>query len=347
VFNIGNCGNNNDDPNNDPTIEALITNYVNDISLSNRVISKDGPTAEDRALQFLIESDRTFNLTALLLLESTTNNVVKFRIEQRYALLTLFFQQTFTAPWFDRGGWLKAPDECDWFGIDCALINVGEIVGLQNVVSKIGLFDNNVLGTIPPDLVLLTAVTSVRLDENQLTGTLPESIGQWTRLTLFDVNSNTLTGTLPVSMEKWTRLESFAVFSNELSGTLPESILRWTRLKSLGLGSNALTGTLPEDIGKLTALTSFEVSENALTGTLPESIGQWTAMSFFTVRFNSLIGTIPKSIENWGLIASAFFDRNQLIGAMPNGICKNIQGFDSLMSDCLSEISCSCCTKCF
>jgi hypothetical protein len=347
VFRIGKCGNNNDDPNNNPTIEALITNYVNDISLSNRVIIKDGPTAEDRALQFLIESDLTFNLTALLLLESTTNNVVKFRIGQRYALLTLFFQQTFTAPWFDIGGWLEAPDECDWFGIDCALINAGDNVGRQNVVSTIGLFDNNVLGTIPPDLALLTAVTSVKLNQNQLTGTLPESIGQWTRLTLFDVNSNTLTGTLPVSMEKWTRLESFAVFSNELTGTLPESILRWTRLKSLSVGSNALTGTIPEDIGKLTALTLFDVATNALVGTLPESIGQWTAMSFFSVRVNLLVGTIPNSIETWGLIASALFDRNQLIGTMPNGICKNIQGFDGLLSDCLSEISCPCCTFCF
>jgi hypothetical protein len=259
----------------------------------------NGATPEDQALKYLIEEDTTFDPTQISTLKSKTSNVVQFRISQRYALLTLFFQQTAGATWADRTGWLVGNEWDSWFGISCTIKNLGGTVGLQNVVTKIQLYTNDMKGTIPADLGLLTALTYFHVGFNALTGTLPASMGQWTALTYFEVGGNDLTGTLPASMGQWT------------------------------------------------ALTKFGVTFNDLTGTLPASIGQWTALKYFDVYNNALSGTIPASIGYWSQIQVAWFDGNSFTGTMPNGICPYITNGDSLEADCMSEISCSCCTVCW
>jgi hypothetical protein len=317
LFRIGNCSN-------DKTPASTLTNYINQITLSDRTISMNGVTPEDQALKYLIETDQTFSATEILTLSSKTSNVVQFRISQRYALLTLFFQQTVGAQWDDTTGWLVNANECTWYGISCTSIDLGGTVGMQNVVTTVEFYDN-LKGTIPADLGLLTALTSFYVGINALTGTLPASIGQWTALTYFEAYDNELTGTLPASIGQWTALKVFNVFSN------------------------ALTGTLPVSIGQWTALTEFNVNTNSLTGTLPAAIGQWTVLTYFGVFNNALIGTIPASIGNWSLIRSAIFDSNQLTGTMPNGICPYIDATigDVLEADCVICSLDPCCTRCF
>jgi hypothetical protein len=260
------------------TTQSLLTSFINNITLSNRTIVANGPTPEDRALNYLILNDTTFNFSQLLTLNTMMTNMVQFRIRQRYALLTLWFQQAFTnTTWSNINEWLVNANECDnWNGIYCESINLGGTVGMQNVVTAVELFNTNMKGTIPADLGLLTALTYFVVSRNALMGTLPVLIGQWT------------------------------------------------------------------------ALTQFNVGENALTGTLPESIGQWTALQSFSVGLNTLTGTIPASIGNWSQIQVAYFDNNQFTGIMPNGICPYIVRAigEQLEADCLSEITCTCCTFC-
>jgi hypothetical protein len=315
LFRIGNCSN-------DKTPASTLTNYINQITLSDQTISMNGKTPEDQALKYLIETDQTFTATEILTLTSKTSNVVQFRIRQRYAVLTLFFQQTLTLPWKKIDGWLVDANECSWFGISCTSIDLGGTVGFQDVVTDLELSGNNMKGIIPADLGLLTALTDFEVSFNVLTGTLPASIGQWTALTFINVFGNALTGTLPNSIGQWITLEIFSA------------------------GDNALTGLVPASIGQWTALAYFDVGDNSLTGTLPTSIGQWTALENFSVRGNELAGTIPASIVKWSQIGFAYFDGNQFTGFVPNGICPYISGYDELEADCKSEIFCSCCTTC-
>jgi hypothetical protein len=270
LFRIGNCSNNKNDP------ATILTNYINQITLSDQTISMNGATAEDQALKYLIESDQTFAATEILTLSSKTSNVAQFRTSQRYALLTLFFQQTLIQPWKNIDGWLVNANECNnWYGIVCTSIDLGGTVGTQNVVTSVNLSSNNLKGTIPADVGLLDALTYFSVYNNGLTGALPASIGQWT------------------------------------------------------------------------ALTYFSVLNNALTGALPPSIGQWIALTVFSIYNNALTGTIPASIVNWSQIKVAHFDGNQFTGSMPNDICPYISVNDQLEADCKTEITCSCCTKCY
>jgi hypothetical protein len=227
LFRIGNCTNEKINP--VPiTRQSLLTSFINKITLSNRTIAKNGPTPEDQALNYLIVNDTTFNFSQLLTLNSMmTTNIVQFRIRQRYALLTLWFQQAYTnTSWYYRPGWLVNANECgnSWSGVFCTSINLGGTVGMQNVVTQLNLFSNNMKGTIPADLGLLTALTSFAVSDNELTGTLPASIGQWTALTTFGVDNNALTGTIPVSIGNWSQIK-FAYFEgNQFTGTMPNGI---------------------------------------------------------------------------------------------------------------------------
>jgi hypothetical protein len=234
-----------------PTTQVLLTSFINNITLSNRTIAANGPTPEDLALNYLIVNDTTFNFSQLLTLNSMMTNMVQFRIRQRYALLTLWFQQAFTnTTWTNRNGWLVNANECgnNWNGIGCASINLGGDVGTQNVVTAVNLFSNNLIGTLPADLGLLTALTYFGVRVNALTGTLPASIGQWTVLTYFGVTGNALTGTLPASIGQWTALKYFRVNGNALTGTIPASIGNWSQIRFAFFQANQFTGAMPDGI---------------------------------------------------------------------------------------------------
>jgi Leucine-rich repeat (LRR) protein len=244
LFRIGSCTNDN------ITTQSLLTSFINNITMSNHTIAKNGPTPEDRALNYLILNDTTFNFSQLLGLNSMMTNMVQFRIRQRYALLTLWFQQAFTnTTWNSENGWLVNGNECDnWRGISCAPVDLRCDVGVQNVVTGLNLFSNNIQGTIPADLGLLTALTNFNVGDNALTGTLPVSIGQWTSLKIFSVSINALTGTLPASIGRWPALTSFGVFNNEMTGTIPASISNWSQIQIAYFDGNQFTGTMPVGI---------------------------------------------------------------------------------------------------
>jgi hypothetical protein len=258
-------------------MQSLLTSFINNITLSNQTIAVNGPTPEDLALNYLIMNDTTFNFSQLLQLNSMMTNMVQFRIRQRYALLTLWFQQTFTSTtWRGTDGWLVNANECDndnsWKGITCTSIDLKGDVGMQNVVTAVQLDENNMMGTIPADLGLLTALKFFRVDDNELIGTLPASIGQWTALTSFNVGANTLMGTLPASIGQWTALSYFGVYVNALTGTLPASIGQWTALTYFGANNNALTGTIPASIGNWSQIQYAYFHENNFTGMMPNGI---------------------------------------------------------------------------
>jgi Leucine-rich repeat (LRR) protein len=228
---------------------STIVAEINNITLSGRklaypptVFAIAASVPEELALQWLIESDPLKLLTV-------ATEPDKFRLRQRYALLTLWFY-TMKKPWTNSSGWLALDDECRWFGITCKATDLGGGTGLQNAVAGIGLQNNTLNGAIPADLGLLTSLQSFDVPHNSLTETLPVSIGLWTALQLVDVSVNELTGTLPVSIGQWTALQSLDMSANGLTGTLPASMVQWTALQQFSVYQNSLNGTLPASIGQ-------------------------------------------------------------------------------------------------
>jgi hypothetical protein len=357
----------------DVMAEQVVADFVNNISYSDQEIIVNGTSAESRALTWLIQEDTLFSKTALLTLNSQEKgNEVSRRVRQRYPLATLWFQQVdengdFVNTWANTSGWLDDESECDWFGIFCDVnINVNQIVFYDYLYGT--KFGNNYVGSIPPDIGLLTSLRNFSLQSNNVSGTIPESLGQCSQMYFFSIQNNSISGTIPSSLGRWTDINAFDVSYNEIIGTIPDSLVSWNKIFLFSVGANMLTGsipslvaqwsglqyfgmnlnqfsyTIPHNIGNLTDLILFAATTNRLTGTLPISIGRMTSLQIFAVNDNLLTGTIPSSVGNWSQISDAFFESNNFTGTMPAGICTNIQTTDTLRSDC--NVDCSCCTLC-
>jgi hypothetical protein len=303
--------NSNSNPTSSEERSVILVEFIKNITLSDESIMVNGTNAESKALTWMLDNFDMLNSTAAMTLNSLTKSPLSFSVQQYYPLLTMWFQQGgVSTKWIDVTGWRVDSNVCNWYGISCQTKDLGDGIGMQNVVTEIDFNNyfnaNNYVGTIPADLGLLTMLGRFDLAFNALTGTLPASIGQWTALTYLDVYYSGLTGTLPASIEQWSKLIHFDV------------------------GYNALTGTLPAFIGQWTVLKSFILSSNELTGTIPSSIGNWSQIQYASFKENNFNGTMPNGICPY-IDAT---DGDELVAG------------DELLADCLSKIICTCCTFC-
>lgn len=86
---------------------------------------------------------------------------------QRFALST-FFISTSGFQWISPLGWNSEIYECYWEGIECN--EEGNVVGLS-------LEANNLAGSLPAEISLLSSLSHLTLDSNQIQGTLPSELG--------------------------------------------------------------------------------------------------------------------------------------------------------------------------
>ncbi|GLT42456.1 hypothetical protein SLA2020_164530 [Shorea laevis] len=93
-------------------------------------------------------------------------------------------------------------------------------LGLQ---ISIDLSGNNLVGSIPEELVLLKGLHNLNLSWNHLSGEIPKNIGQMENLESLDLSQNELSGTIPNSMSSLTKLSHLNLSYNYLSGPIPTS----------------------------------------------------------------------------------------------------------------------------
>jgi Leucine-rich repeat (LRR) protein len=330
-------------------VESVLS-YINTITLSNQTLSYPPGTpgtAEERAVQWLIEDDLT----------TATDDLKTLR--QRYALSILWFIPTpagFGS--YHADTWTTNPDECAWLGVLCdddhrvtSLSMSGNDVwgripddlGLLTANSNLDLPGNKITGTIPSSLAAMTDLGNLNLNGNRLTGTIPSSLGVLTALIILYLQNNQLTGTIPSSMGTLTALTYLDLSGNELNGTIPTSLGLLTAMPSLQLQNNRLNGTIPSSLAAMTALTILWLENNTLTGTIPSSLAAMTALTNLQLRNNQLTGTIPSSFRTLKSLTNFLLFNNQLNGTLP--LCDLNRTFEKLVADC-AKVSCPCCTHC-
>ncbi len=267
----------------------------------------DVQSAESLAANWLIVSDP-------LQLDPTTD---QFRIQQRYALLTQYFAAD--GSWSNEEGWLTAEDECTWYGVQCAQVGGGT----RNAVVTVNFAVNNV-GTITPDIAMLTNVTTLNLTGNPWAGGFPTAITNMPQLRILDLENLALTDDISsVDFSVFSNMEVLRLRGNFLQGTLNSfysmtnllevqasggnnltlamnsSIANLAKLQILNLNGCSITGGLVVEIGALTALTTINLGRPApsntvgLTGPVPTSINQLTQLTTLDLSSNLLTGAIP------------------------------------------------------
>ncbi len=190
---------------------------------------------------------------------------------------------------------------------------LGDLAQLRRLV----LDDNKLTGPIPPELGRLDQLTILDLGDNSLAGTIPPELGKLSQLTKLDLNDNSLHGTIPVELGALPRLDSLLLFRNELSGPIPTDLGNLGTLRRLSLSANQLSGSVPPELGNLTSLTHLNVSRNELTGTIPPELANLSAIQILSVSRNNLTGTIPPELGNLATLEGLYLYDNELTGEIP------------------------------
>ncbi|GLT43528.1 hypothetical protein SLA2020_174700 [Shorea laevis] len=87
--------------------------------------------------------------------------------------------------------------------------------------SSINLSSNNLIGSIPEELIFLKDLHNLNLSWNHLSGKIPKKIGQMENLESLEISQNSLSGMITKSMSNLTKLSHLNVSYNNLSGPIP------------------------------------------------------------------------------------------------------------------------------
>ena len=207
---------------------------------------------------------------------------------------------------------------CGWHGIQCELVDSSDwfdtaalqgMVQLENAegineaktakilhkkdtliepvmeVVRLELSNNNLQGTVPPELQYVSQLMELNLSHNKLSGKLPQddSLGHFRRLTALHLEHNRLTGSIPLALGKNLILKHLRLDHNSLKGSIPDEMVRNLRnLQHWSLAHNRLlTGRIPTDIAGLRKIQVLEWNDNQLTGPLPSGLSQLTTLRKF------------------------------------------------------------------
>ena len=125
--------------------------------------------------------------------------------EETRAALEALYAATDGANWTKADNWLTETLVRDWYGISVS--DAGEVRGVE-------LDDNNLTGSIPPELGDLAELEWLNLHRNHLTGPIPPELSR-TSLQFLILSDNRLTGPIPAALMTLDRLRLFSWVSND------------------------------------------------------------------------------------------------------------------------------------
>ncbi len=227
--------------------------------------------------------------------------------QERAALISLF-NATGGSQWTSRMNWTTNAPENQWWGLTIEGGHVTAIV-LQN---------NNLVGTIPPEIGNFPALRILDLSGNKLTGGIPSEIGGLTTLQQLLLQSNQLSGSIPLNLYNLTNLERLYISFNQLTGNISGDISKMKSLQKLNLSYNQLSGNLTFRIGRLgSSLTELNLSSNQFNSFIPDSIGNLVLLTDLYLDNNLFSGTIPNAIGNLLNLKTLNLANNNLRGIIP------------------------------
>lgn len=196
--------------------------------------------------------------------------------------------------WTRKTNWLTAAPLTAWFGVR---------VGPNGRVDGLGLTNNGLKGSLPPELGNLENLTYLLLGDNELTGPIPPELGKLSLLERLEAVRNQLSGPLPPELGGLRSLENLVLDENDLSGRLPSEIGNLVRLKRLSLTWNAgLKGLFPHSLLNLRELTEFAAYQTALCSPLDDGFTQWLD----GIENKALNNCSSADVED--IVLSEFFD---------------------------------------
>ncbi len=229
--------------------------------------------------------------------------------------LVAFYESTGGENWTHNENWLSSTTVSDWYGITV----------MENHVTDIYLDNNEIIGSIPPEINKLTFLNkftlgfygSHGLNSNSISNPLPVEFYSLSNMQYIDFSFIQLPGVLHPDIENLVNLRILILFANELSGTIPKEIGNLSNLQQLLLSGNQFSGSIPETIGNLHELTLLSLFRNNLSGSIPVELGNLKNLTALSLESNNLEGTLPSELGNLTNLRHLDLSYNFFHGSIP------------------------------
>ena len=251
-----------------------------------------------------------------------------------FAALTALYYATDGVNWRNRDNWLTGEPLENWYGVE---VNAG------GRVVRVELADNNLFGTLPPELGQLSHLESLLLKDNYyLTGSIPPELGNLAQLREFSLSGASVTGAIPPELGNLSNLNTLELTFNTLTGAIPAELGNLSNLKRLKLDRNELTGAIPPELGNLSQLKELSIEANkfevgpepgegsdssgtgpsrssvtGLTGAIPPELANLSMLEILRLSKNSLTGSIPPELSGLSNLKMLSLAQNDLAGGVP------------------------------
>ncbi|WP_354636243.1 Calx-beta domain-containing protein [Planktothricoides raciborskii] len=232
-----------------------------------------------------------------------------------YAALQALYNSTDGANWTNKTGWdfsNPSPDASvvdGWWGVYVST-TTGRVTSLV-------LSDNNLSGTIPPELGNLSSLQELYLYNNNLSGSIPPELGNLSSLKYLSLYNNNLSGSISPELGNLSSLQELGLFENNLSGSIPPELGNLSSLKYLSLGGNNLSGSIPPELGNLSSLQELWLYDSTLSGSIPPELGNLSSLERLYLSENNLSGSIPPELGNLSSLQKLDLGNNNLSGSIP------------------------------
>lgn len=245
-----------------------------------------------------------------------------FLKENHKKALVALYNNTGGANW--NVPWDISKPSANWHGVD-RIGNIGfnQFTDFSNGylnlnVNGLSLWQNNLTGSLPNEIGLLTSIRFLSLPVNNLQGGIPLSIGGLVNLETLWLAQNNLSGEIPKEIKNLINLKTLWLHNNNITGAIPSEIGSLINLEQLGLNDNAFNGNIPFTMGNLSKLTSLSLNRNSLTGSIPSELSNLSSLEDLWLFDNSLNGNIPAELGSLFKLENLYFSNNNFSGTIPD-----------------------------
>ncbi|KAH9307879.1 hypothetical protein KI387_035790 [Taxus chinensis] len=142
-------------------------------------------------------------------------------------------------------------------------------------LSYLNLEDNELEGTIPPNLDFHTTLTNIHLSYNRLSGRIPPRIGNLYALVELRLRDNQLSGSLPMSFGQLNSLTYLDVSKNQLNESITSLLSLPSSLVLLDLSNNKMQqGAVSDEVLVVYISTKGNMSERSRNPTQRKYVGE-------------------------------------------------------------------------
>ena len=225
------------------------------------------------------------------------------------AALEALYNAANGAGWTNNSNWMSNRALGQWHGVT---------TDSNGRVTALHLIDNQLSGTIPPELGNLANLTSLDLGDNQLRDSIPSELGNLANLTYLSLFNNQLSGSIPSELGNLANLAYLYLSGNRLIGSIPSELGNLPNLTHLYLTNNQLSGSIPSELGNLANLAYLYLSGNRLSGSIPSTLDNLPNLTHLYLTNNQLSGSIPSELGNLSNLTYLYLSGNQLSGSIPS-----------------------------